>query len=95
MGPWATWRIPGHHHHVLCRRCNRSMEFGGHEDLDDLTTRVQAETGYVISEHLLQFMGYAQAARHCGRSWHEEKFEPSRSAGCFVSGCTMFTGRGR
>lgn len=47
----------GHHHHVLCRRCNRSMEFGGHEDLDELTARVQAETGYVISEHLLQFYG--------------------------------------
>jgi Fur family transcriptional regulator, ferric uptake regulator len=48
---------PGHHHHMVCRRCEAAVEFTGMEDLSPLMERIHAETGFTIDEHLLQFYG--------------------------------------
>jgi Fur family transcriptional regulator, ferric uptake regulator len=48
---------PGHHHHVVCRQCEAAVEFTGMEDLSPLVDRIQAQTGFTIDEHLLQFYG--------------------------------------
>lgn len=47
----------GHHHHIVCRLCDRVMEFNGMNDLDDLLIRVESETGFQVSDHLLQLYG--------------------------------------
>lgn len=52
----------GHHHRILCEQCGKSIEFSGHNDLDALIARVQIQTGYQVSEHLLQLFGVCP---HC------------------------------
>lgn len=47
----------GHHHHILCKRCHRTITFAGSEDLSDLIKRVEAETNFRVSDHLLQLYG--------------------------------------
>ncbi len=47
----------GHHHHILCKRCHRTITFAGSEDLSDLIRRVEAETNFRVSDHLLQLYG--------------------------------------
>jgi Fur family ferric uptake transcriptional regulator len=54
---------PGHHHHVICRRCEAAVEFTGMEDLSLLVERIQAQTGFRIDEHLLQFYGLCPACQ--------------------------------
>jgi len=48
---------PGHHHHLVCRECDRAVEFSGGEDLSSLMVRVQKETGFTIDGHMLQLFG--------------------------------------
>lgn len=48
---------PGHHHHLVCRECDRAIEFSGAEDLTNLIDRIERETGYEIDGHLLQLYG--------------------------------------
>jgi Fur family ferric uptake transcriptional regulator len=48
---------PGHYHHVVCGYCEKAVEFTGADDLTTLTDRIQAETGFQISGHLLQLYG--------------------------------------
>jgi Fur family ferric uptake transcriptional regulator len=43
-------------HYVICQMCHRVIEFPCH-GLDDLIANVQRETGYTITEHLLEFSG--------------------------------------
>ena len=47
----------GHHHHILCKKCHRTITFAGSEDLNDLIRRVEAETKFRVSDHLLQLYG--------------------------------------
>jgi Fur family transcriptional regulator, ferric uptake regulator len=48
---------PGeHHHHLLCRGCGRVADFKDCE-LDCLKQRLEKETGFSITRHLLEFMG--------------------------------------
>jgi Fur family ferric uptake transcriptional regulator len=54
---------PGHHHHVVCRRCGAAVEFTGMEDLSPLVERIQEQTGFTIDEHLLQFYGLCPACQ--------------------------------
>lgn len=46
----------GHHHHIVCRRCNTVIEF---EDcgLDTLVQRLQDKYHCLIEGHLLEFFG--------------------------------------
>ena len=50
-------RQPGHRHLLLCQKCGQSVEFSGHDDLEDLVARVVAQTGYHIADHWLQLFG--------------------------------------
>ncbi len=47
---------PGHLHHLVCTRCGTVASFEGC-DLDELLTRVAAQTGFKIEGHLLQLFG--------------------------------------
>lgn len=47
----------GHHHHIICKKCDRVMEFSGMNDLDELIARVELETGFKVTDHLLQLYG--------------------------------------
>lgn len=48
---------PGHHHHLVCRECEKAVEFSGGDDLTSLLDRIQKETGFEIDGHLLQLFG--------------------------------------
>ena len=48
---------PGHHHHLVCRRCMNAVEFAGTEDLAGIIQRVERQTGYQVSDHLLELYG--------------------------------------
>jgi Fur family ferric uptake transcriptional regulator len=48
---------PGHHHHLVCRKCGKAIEFSGAHDLTTLLDRIQRETGFIIDGHLLQLQG--------------------------------------
>ena len=55
-----------HGHHLVCRDCHRVIEFMGTEDLTPLLEQVEAETGFIIEEHMLELVGICgacQAAR--------------------------------
>ncbi len=47
----------GHHHYIICQKCHKVLEFAGSEDLESLISRVQAETHFVVADHLLQLYG--------------------------------------
>src|SRR5690606_4814679 len=47
----------GHHHHILCQRCHQAIAFAGSEDLSSLIQRVEEETKFCVSDHLLQLYG--------------------------------------
>jgi Fe2+ or Zn2+ uptake regulation protein len=48
---------PGHHHHLLCRKCSKAVEFSGSSDLAELISRIEEETGFIVDEHILQLYG--------------------------------------
>lgn len=48
---------PGHHHHLVCRSCKNAVEFIGSEDLSLIVQRVERQTGYQVSDHLLELYG--------------------------------------
>ncbi len=48
---------PGHHHHLVCRGCEKVIEFSGTSDLSDLIKKIESQTGFVVEEHLLQLRG--------------------------------------
>jgi len=48
---------PGHHHHLVCRSCKQAVEFIGSEDLTGIVQRVERQTGYQVSDHLLELYG--------------------------------------
>jgi Fur family transcriptional regulator, ferric uptake regulator len=48
---------PGHHHHLVCRSCKQAVEFIGSEDLSVIVQRVERQTGYQVSDHLLELYG--------------------------------------
>ena len=54
---------PGHHHHIICRSCDKAVEFEGAGDLSSLLKRIQRQTGFKIDEHLLQLYGVCPACQ--------------------------------
>lgn len=48
---------PGHHHHLVCRRCDKVVEFSGTNDLVHLIKRIERQTGFIVDGHLLQLSG--------------------------------------
>jgi len=53
-GPSQSHR--GHHHHLVCRRCGRSVEVAGAE-LDDWIDRASAVAGYTDTTHTVEVFG--------------------------------------
>ncbi len=54
---------PGHHHTLVCRNCDSTVEFHGDENLSELIQHVENTTGYHIEAHLLQFSGLCPDCR--------------------------------
>jgi len=48
---------PGHHHHLVCRKCGKAIEFTGTADLSGLLTSIHEKTGFSVDEHILQLSG--------------------------------------
>ena len=48
---------PGHHHHLVCRNCRKTVEFTGTTELEPFIAAIQKQTGYHIDGHLLQLFG--------------------------------------
>lgn len=56
-GPRYLMRRPtGHHHHLICSRCGRAVDFAGC-DLRRLEKRLSEETGFTIDGHFLEVHG--------------------------------------
>jgi len=51
---------PGHHHHLICHKCGKAVEFTGSGDLSDFIERIESNTGFAIDEHILQLYGLCQ-----------------------------------
>ena len=51
---------PGHHHHLVCRRCGKAVEFPGSGELTEFIEQIEDETGFKITEHILQLYGLCQ-----------------------------------
>ena len=51
-----------HHHHLICLKCKRVIEF--EEDLlDDLETNIAEKSGFQILNHEVKFFGYCKDCR--------------------------------
>ena len=61
---------PGHHHHLICRKCGKAVEFTGEDDLTSMLDRIRRQTGYNIDEHILQLYGLCPK---CQEVKHEKK----------------------
>ena len=55
--------LPGHRHHLICRKCGRTVEFPGSGDLDALIVQVEESTDYRVDDHLLQLFGLCPTCR--------------------------------
>jgi Fur family ferric uptake transcriptional regulator len=53
-------RTGAHHHHLVCRSCARVIEFDGCE-LESLTRKLAAKTGFVIQGHTLELQGFCRS----------------------------------
>lgn len=58
----VTQAEPGHNHVLVCSVCGKIVRFEG-EDLSTLFSKISAETGYSIVDHLLQLHGLCPACR--------------------------------
>ncbi len=48
---------PGHHHQLVCRNCQKTVEFTGTTELEPFIKAIQEQTGFQIDGHLLQLFG--------------------------------------
>jgi len=51
-----------HHHHLVCTKCGRVVDFTGC-DLNIMEKKLSGETGYDINGHLLEFYGLCPGCR--------------------------------
>jgi Fur family ferric uptake transcriptional regulator len=54
--------VPAHHHHVICTRCDRSIEIGD-LGLGAIAREVARRTGYRIEGHRLELFGLCPACQ--------------------------------
>lgn len=55
-----------HHHHILCQKCGNTVEFEAADELEGLIAHAEEQTQYVISGHLLQFIGLCPICQMAG-----------------------------
>ncbi len=48
---------PGHHHHLVCRMCNKVVEFSGTDALASFIEGIEQKTNFIVDGHLLQLYG--------------------------------------
>lgn len=60
----ATPQTDGHHHHIVCRECGRSVEVAGPE-VEAWAERVAVAAGYTEISHTVEVFGLC--AEHSGR----------------------------
>ena len=60
--PSYTAGTPKHHHHVICARCGRVVNFTGY-NIAPLEQRLSLETGFRIARHTLEFTGLCPACQ--------------------------------
>ena len=53
---------PAHHHHVVCRRCSRSVEIGD-LGLGAFARDIARKTGYRVDEHRIELFGLCPDCR--------------------------------
>ena len=62
--PSYTAGTPQHHHHLICSRCGKVVDFSGtsiiEPSLSTLEARLSHESGFRIDDHLLEFTGLCQ-----------------------------------
>jgi Fe2+ or Zn2+ uptake regulation protein len=46
----------GHEHLLVCTSCGRTVTFCG-DNFESLSSKVASETGFAVSDHMLQFFG--------------------------------------
>jgi Fur family ferric uptake transcriptional regulator len=56
-----------HHHHVVCRRCGRSVEIGG-ADVEQWANAVAKASGYTEVTHTIEIMGLCRSCRRAQRT---------------------------
>ncbi len=54
-----------HHDHLVCRRCNRIVEFEN-DQIEALQQRVAERHGFVVTDHRLELYGVCGACRGAG-----------------------------
>lgn len=52
-----------HGHHLVCKKCQHVVEFPGTEDLQPLMQQLEAATGFMIEEHVLELAGLCPECR--------------------------------
>jgi len=52
----------GHEHLLVCTSCGRTVTFCG-DNFESLSSKVASETGFAVSDHMLQFLVFALNAR--------------------------------
>src|ERR1019366_6302885 len=53
----------GHHHHLVCRSCGRTVEVEG-PAVENWTDRISAENGFSDVHHTLEIFGTCSACTH-------------------------------
>jgi len=53
---------PQHHHHLICSKCGRVVDFTGY-NLTELEDRLSRESGFRIDDHLLEFTGLCEVCQ--------------------------------
>jgi Fur family ferric uptake transcriptional regulator len=66
-GSYVMRRPAGHHHHLICSRCGRVVEFAGC-DFGELEQRLTQETGFKLEGHLLEFLGWCPECRRLAKA---------------------------
>lgn len=56
----------GHYHTLVCQNCHKIYEFSSCTDLTSLIAKVQAETQFLIKDHLLQLFGLCPECQRQG-----------------------------
>ena len=57
-----TISAPGHHHHLICSRCGKVVDFPSCA-LEKVQRSLSKQTGFKIDGHLLEFIGLCQACQ--------------------------------
>ncbi len=53
----------GHRHYLVCTECGAVVEFDGYGEIENLLKKLEAETGFVVTDHWLQVFGLCPACR--------------------------------